>query len=126
MDLKKATNISEIKKISISGKRQMTIPKQFYEELQFGDEVICQIIDGALVIKPSPKGMDFSDYILNDLIKEGYEAGEELMEEFKYRKSKINEALLRMVDDAKNDEYQTYSSAEELFESLDKGIEEDE
>ena len=44
-------------------------------ETKAPDKVICQIVDGALIIKPSPKGMDFSDFILNDLIKEGFEAG---------------------------------------------------
>ncbi len=107
----------EVKKISVSAKRQMTIPKQFYDELQIADEVTCQVIDGALVIKPVPEPLDFSEFILNDLVKEGYE-GEELVKEFTYRKSQINEALHKMVEDAKNDDYKTYSSPEELIDSL--------
>ncbi len=30
-----------IKKISVSAKRQMTIPKQYYDELQLENEVTC-------------------------------------------------------------------------------------
>jgi len=75
-------------------------------------------VDGALVIKPVPQDLDFSEFILNDLIKEGYE-GEELVKEFTYRKSQINDALHKMVEDAKNYDYKTYATAEELFNSLD-------
>lgn len=32
---------NNIKKISVSAKRQMTIPKQFFDELNIGNEVIC-------------------------------------------------------------------------------------
>lgn len=106
----------EVKKISVSAKRQMTIPKQFYDELQIGNEVTCQIVDGALVIKPVPKPLDFSEFILNDLVKEGYE-GEELVKEFTYRKSQINVALHKMMEDTRD--YKTYATAEELFNSLD-------
>src|SRR5690625_3686993 len=81
---------NEVKKISVSAKRQMTIPKQFYDELQLGDEVLCQIVDDTLVIKPIKQDVDFSKEILSDLINEGYEAGEELIKEFTYRKSQMN------------------------------------
>lgn len=108
----------DVKKISVSGKRQMTIPKQFYDELQIGSEVTCQIVDGTLVITPVRETLDFSDFILKDLVMEGYE-GDELIKEFKYRKSQINGALLKMIDDAKNYDYKSYASAEELFNVLD-------
>lgn len=107
-----------VKKISVSAKRQMTIPKQFYDELQLGDEVVCQIIDGALLIKPVPQDLDFSEFILNDLIKEGYEAGEEMMKEFAYRKSQINATVQKMMEETRD--YKTYASAEELFNALDE------
>ena len=53
----------------------MTIPKEFYDELGISNEVLCQMVDGVLMIKPIKNDVDFSEEILNDLIKEGYYSG---------------------------------------------------
>jgi len=110
------------KRISVSKKRQMTIPKEFYDELGIGNEVLCQIVDGALMIKPIKTDVDFSEEILNDLIKEGYEAGEELLKEFAYRKSQLNPALHKMIDETRD--YKTYSNVDDFFDELEENKDE--
>jgi len=42
--------------------------------------------------------MEFSDLILEDLIKEGY-SGEELLKEFKVRKNNIKPAIQKLISD---------------------------
>lgn len=106
-----------IKKISVSTKRQMTIPKQFFDELNIGDEVVCELVDGALMIRPVQEPLDFSEYILADLIKEGYE-GDALIEAFKSRKNETNDAIHLMIEQTR--EYRTYDTVDELFVSLDE------
>ncbi|EIJ80578.1 hypothetical protein PB1_09462 [Bacillus methanolicus PB1] len=117
LELKKETvRMVKPKRISVSSKRQITIPKEFYDELKINDEVLCQIIDGALVIKPVEEDVDFSEFILRDLINEGYE-GEELLQEFAYRKSQIRPALQQLI--AENRDHQIYSNTEDFFNELD-------
>ena len=40
------------KKISVSVKRQITIPIEYYNALNIGDEVECMLVDDSIVIKP--------------------------------------------------------------------------
>ena len=42
--------------------------------------------------------MEFSDLILEDLIKEGY-SGEELLKEFKVRKNNVKPAIQQLISD---------------------------
>lgn len=43
------------------------------------------------------EAMDFSEYIMRDLMQEGYEFGEETMKEFTCRKSQIKPALEQLI-----------------------------
>ena len=105
---------TEQKRVSISSKRQFTIPKKFYTELGFGKEAICMIQDGKLIIIPEShvSGGEFAEYILSDLIAEGF-TGDELLAEFKARQQKVRPAVERMLNEARtaaNDKsaYKTY------------------
>lgn len=114
---KGSVHLMKPKRISVSSKRQITIPKEFYDELKIVDEVICQVIDGELVIKPVAETIDFSHLILRELINEGYEAGEELLQEFAYRKSAMKPALQEMITSERN--HKVYSSTEDFFKELE-------
>ena len=111
-------HVLDKKRISITSKRQLTIPQKFYSELGFGSEAMCTLLDGALVIDPVesvPSG-EFDDLILADLIKEGYE-GDALLAKFKARRARVRpdvEMLLQQAEDAAKGigEYATY---EEVF-----------
>lgn len=103
------------KRISVSSKRQITIPKEFYENLNISEEVLCEVVDGALIIKPVQEVVDFSEFILRDLVNEGYQ-GEELLHEFTHRKSQIRPALSQMI--AENRDHIVYSNTEDYFNHL--------
>jgi len=91
----------EIKRIRVSNKRQITIPKKFFEKLNLGEEVDC-IFDkdrGEIIIRPCIKNDDFSEFILADLINQGY-CGEALLTEFKRMKEKVRSAVEIMIEEA--------------------------
>lgn len=117
METNKNGNSKEnVKRISVSKKRQMTIPKEFYDALHIDGEVNCEIIEDAIVIKPIHKGYDFSEEILADLIKEGFE-GNALLKEFTYRKSQLNPALHRMIEETRDNK--SYSNIDDFFDELE-------
>jgi len=92
----------DLKTISIAPNRQMTIPKKFYNMLGFHNEAECYVVGNTVVLKPKqqePSG-EFDEFILKDLIDEGYN-GNELLEKFKEMRSKVPGAVQRMLADAK-------------------------
>lgn len=91
------------KRISITSKRQMTIPQVFFSALGFGNEAECSIQDDALVIKPVKSEMtgEYAELILEDLIKKGY-TGKELLNEFKKTQSAIKPAVDAILEEAHN------------------------
>ena len=104
----------ERKRVSITSKRQFTIPQKFFTQLGFGKEAFCTLGDGMLIIQPARQTDDgeFSEQILADLVSEGF-TGKALLEEFKSRRKKIRPAVESMLAAAKaaalgNGEYSTY------------------
>jgi bifunctional DNA-binding transcriptional regulator/antitoxin component of YhaV-PrlF toxin-antitoxin module len=89
------------KRISVSPKRQITIPLPFYKELDIDSEVECFVKDGALIIKPIQdlSGGTFAVEILRDLVNQGYE-GEELVVKFQETSGKIRTAVETMIGEA--------------------------
>lgn len=108
--------------LSISSKRQITIPQKFYRLLGFDEEAECVVQGDALIIRPikAVAGGEFAEQILADLIKEGL-SGEELLSEFKRRQAQIRPAAEAMLANAEDiatgkAEYATY---EDVFEMED-------
>ncbi len=109
-------NKAEQKRVTITSKRQFTIPQKFYSALGFGREAICTMGDGMLIIQPTKydsSDSEFADNILEELIKEGF-SGQELLNEFRIRKSRIRPAVETLLEQAKAvslgiGEYSTYS-----------------
>ncbi len=91
----------EQKKVTISSKRQFTIPQKFFTELGFEREAVCTLGDGILIIEPihSSNNGEFAEQILADLIAEGY-SGQELLVEFRSRQSKVRPAVEKMLEAA--------------------------
>ena len=89
--------------LSISSKRQVTIPQKFYQLLGFGDEAECVMRDGELIIRPIKvsSGGEFAEQILSDLIKQGL-SGNELLQEFKSKQAQIRPAVDKLIKDADN------------------------
>ncbi|MCL2383501.1 MAG: AbrB/MazE/SpoVT family DNA-binding domain-containing protein [Oscillospiraceae bacterium] len=87
--------------ISVSKKRQITLPIEYFKALNISNEVECIIQENCIIIKPVNDNEDtgFSEYILKDLIDEGYE-GDKLLSKFKERKSKIRLAAKQLIKEA--------------------------
>jgi bifunctional DNA-binding transcriptional regulator/antitoxin component of YhaV-PrlF toxin-antitoxin module len=91
------------KVLSISSKRQITIPQKFYQTLGFADEAECIMRGDELIIRPvkTISGGEFAEQILAELIEEGL-SGEELLCRFKEKQAKIRPAVEDMLADAEN------------------------
>ena len=93
--------IMNTKKVSISSKRQITIPQKFFTYLGFDAEAECLVRNNELIIRPVHKQMsgEFAEFILADLIKQGL-SGDELLRAFKEEQAKIRPAVVDMLSDA--------------------------
>lgn len=91
----------EKKRISVSQKRQITIPQKYFEMLGIGSEVECFVRNGELVIKPiSETGSgEFAEEILKELVNKGL-SGEELLKEFREMNRKVRPAVEAIIYDA--------------------------
>lgn len=91
----------ESKTISISTKRQITIPQKYFEELDFGSEAICELRSEGIFIRPVHyDDGSFSEEILADLIAQGL-TGEQLLTAFKEQRKKIRPAVEAMISEAR-------------------------
>ena len=102
--------------LSISSKRQITIPQKFYQMLGFGDEAECVMHGNELIIRPvkTVAGGEFAEQILAELITEGL-SGEELLSKFKEKQAQVRPAVEAMLSDAEevaegNSEFATYDN----------------
>ena len=88
----------ERKIISVSVKRQLTIPQKYFDALGFGNEAECIMKDDGLLIRPVrvTDGSEFSEQILADLISQGYE-GLELLEKFKEYTKAVRPAVQKLL-----------------------------
>ncbi|TJX15157.1 AbrB/MazE/SpoVT family DNA-binding domain-containing protein [Tissierella creatinini] len=86
--------------ISVSKKRQITIPLDFYKKLDLSKEVECSLEDGKIIIQPLHKDTsEFSVEILKDLVSQGY-SGNELVEKFETQSKGIKNAITNMREEA--------------------------
>ena len=110
----KSTPVTDRKIVSISSKRQITIPQKFFSLLGFADEAECLVRGNELVIRPArtASGGEFAEMILADLISQGF-GGDELLARFKETQAKVRPAVEAMLSDAEKAangtaEYSTY------------------
>ena len=104
------------KTVSISSKRQITIPQKFFKMLGFETEAECIVQGDELIVRPArmvQSGGEFSEQILAELIKEG-KSGDELLAAFKERQKKIRPAVEKTLEEAERiaageAEYSTYA-----------------
>lgn len=90
----------ERKIISISSKRQITIPQKYFEKLGFQGEAECILGENGIILRPiTVQSSEFAEEILADLIAEGY-SGEKLLVEFQRRTREIRPAVERLIEEA--------------------------
>lgn len=91
----------EMKKVSISAKRQITIPQKFFTMLGFDTEAECMVRGNELVIRPAKtnSGGEFAEQILAELIAQGY-SGDDLLARFKIAQKEVRPAVEEMLAEA--------------------------
>ena len=88
------------KRISVSQKRQITIPIDFYNAMGAGTEVECYLRGSAMVIHPvREESGAFDEEILADLIARGFSGGE-LLAKFKETRRQVRLAVERLLEEA--------------------------
>jgi len=94
-------NQHERKIISVSKKRQITIPKKYFIILGFSNEVECILQENSIVIRPIRENVsdEFGEFILSELIEQGY-SGQELITKFKETRRKIRPAVEDLLSEA--------------------------
>jgi bifunctional DNA-binding transcriptional regulator/antitoxin component of YhaV-PrlF toxin-antitoxin module len=110
------------KVLSISSKRQITIPQKFYQALGFGDEAECVMRGDELVIRPvkTISGGEFAEQILTELIAEGL-SGEALLTRFKEKQAQIRPAVEAILSDAEEvaEDKGNFATYEDVFGTED-------
>ena len=93
----------ERKIISVSAKRQLTIPQKYFEALGFDNEAECILQEGGLLIRPlrDTNSSEFSEQILADLISQGYQ-GQELLGKFKQYSKAVRPAVLKLIEESED------------------------
>ena len=92
---------TQTKRLSVSQKRQITIPIEFFTDLQIQNEVDCYLQNGKIVIQPTISSGEFDEQILEDLIAQGL-SGENLLLEFKKIRAKIRPAAQKLLSEAED------------------------
>ena len=102
--------LTEKKTVSISSKRQITIPQKFFAMLGFDTEAECVVRGNELVIRPAKRntGGEFAEQILADLVGQGLQ-GNELLVAFKEAQAKIRPAVEAMIAEADSTEGKRYT-----------------
>ena len=118
----KGASIMERKIVSISSKRQITIPQKFFSLLGFSDEAECIVRGNELVLRHAKpvSGGEFAEMILADLIEQGL-SGDELLSQFKATQAKVRPAVEAMLNDAEQaaSELGAYSTYDDVFNTED-------
>lgn len=87
-------------RIRITSKRQLTIPKAFFDALGFDKQAECILKGNEIIIKPvSDNSGYFASQILKDLVSQGYE-GKELIAKFEECQKKVRPAIENLLDEA--------------------------
>lgn len=124
-------NVREYRDIKITSKRQLTIPKAFFDYLGIEETVHAFLLDDGILIKPEQKKsteeMDI-EAILRNVMSEGY-SGDELTEEFARRAKeyymvmdrRINGFLDDMIGDtvSEADEGEDFNGLDIFFDDED-------
>ena len=91
--------------ISISQKRQITIPQKYFSRFRFGGHAKVSMLESGILIEPaeniSISNGEFDVQILQDLIQEGL-SGEELVNVFKERQKETLSAIRAIKEEARN------------------------
>jgi bifunctional DNA-binding transcriptional regulator/antitoxin component of YhaV-PrlF toxin-antitoxin module len=96
----KSEIIREARDIKITSKRQLTIPKAYFDYLGIEETVHAFLLDDGILLKPEKKQtiqeVDV-EIILQNVIAEGF-TGDELADEFSRRVKEYNKVIDRRIE----------------------------
>lgn len=108
----------ETRLIKSTSKRQITIPKSFFDTLALEDGAtfVAEVYDNGVFLKPQFKSKENArdqdrERIIRHVFREGHSSQEELIEELSYRLKKYDEFIARRLQEFEND---ILNSANEL------------
>lgn len=119
--LKKETSLkmSESRIGKITAKRQITIPKDYYDKLGFVEDNVEIILDNnELRIRKYKKieesHDDYADLILKSILDEGIQNKDEILKEFRLRMNLLPLAAQDLIQDVREKVSHDRRSSEEL------------
>lgn len=106
----------------ITSKRQLTIPKDFYDKLGLSGDVEIILDKDELCIRKYQRLEDshdyFADLVLKSILDEGIESKEEILKEFRLRMKLLPHAVQDYVKDVQNKVAHDNRTPEELDKEL--------
>lgn len=112
-----------IKRVNVSPKRQITIPKEFFDQLEISNNRVQVYLDGKrMIVEPLADEedlFDFTEQVLIKLEKHGYK-GKKLADKLAEHKQIIDQAFGQLIMEAEK-EYKSGNTVnhKELFADID-------
>lgn len=114
--------MSEVRLGKITSKRQLTIPKDFYDKLNFGDNVELILEGDCLKISKFQRiedsNTDYADLVLKSILDEGFTTKEALLNEFRLRMNLLPLAVKDMVADVRQHVAKDKRSSDQIDKEL--------
>ena len=107
--------MSDILKLKVSPKGQITLPKRVRAGLAIKDFIYLEIKGNRAVLKPVSFADEFEDLIVRDLAYEGYST-EQIKELLPEKKKNLSKAMLEELDERKKEETVSH---EKILNELD-------
>lgn len=116
-DMRKESRIGRI-----TSKRQLTIPKDFYEKLNLGKDVEIILEKDGLKIKKlrriEESFDDYSDLVLQSVLEDGFTDKDEILNEFRARMNLMPLAVQKLLTEAREYAENDPRTSEELDKEL--------
>lgn len=121
--LKESVKMPETRLGKISSKRQLTIPKDFYDRLNLSDDVEIILEEDGLKIRsfrPTRQvNDDYSDLVLKSILDEqGFTTKEALLEEFRLRMNLLPMVAQDLIDDVRKQVARDKRTSDEIDKEL--------
>lgn len=121
--LKESNKMPEIRLGKITSKRQLTIPKDFYDKLNLSDDVEIILENDSLRIRKFSRAKasndDYSDLVLKSILEEqGFTTQEALLKEFRLRMNLLPLAAQDLVEDVRKQVAKDKRTSDEIDKEL--------
>jgi bifunctional DNA-binding transcriptional regulator/antitoxin component of YhaV-PrlF toxin-antitoxin module len=120
--LKEPLRMSEVRLGKITSKRQLTIPKDFYDKLNLSGNVELILEGDCLKVskfqRMEESNSDYADLVLKSILDEGFTTKEELLNEFRLRMNLLPLAAKDMVADVRKQVAKDKRSSDQIDKEL--------